>query len=255
VNKLAADETSATDGERVVTAKHRNHVWHVDLTVVPTGGGLWTPWVPFALPQCWPFCWWLAVVIDHFSRKTIGFAVFRKQPTAAEVRTFLEGAMSRAKVKPKYLISDKGSQFWKCEAYEAWCESHGIKPRFGAVGKHGSIAVIERFLRTVKEGMRKIVMPLRCDDFRNELVAFVDWYNEYRPHAFLCGRTPNEVYFRRYAASRKPRIEPRSRWPRGSPCAKPQTLVAGQPGDRFTIQVDFHAGRRHLPIVSLNRAA
>ena len=40
-----------------------------------------------------------------------------------------------------------------------------------------------------------------------------------------------------------------------SPCARPQTLVAGQPGDRFRIRVDFHEGRRHLPIVSLRRAA
>src|SRR5438105_13138749 len=46
---------------RRVTAKYANHVWHVDLTVVPTAAGLWSSWWPFALPQCWPFCWWLAV--------------------------------------------------------------------------------------------------------------------------------------------------------------------------------------------------
>ena len=40
----------------VVTAKRRNHVWHVDLTAVPTSVGFWAPWLPFALPQCWPFC-------------------------------------------------------------------------------------------------------------------------------------------------------------------------------------------------------
>ncbi|MBP90676.1 MAG: hypothetical protein CMJ64_28855, partial [Planctomycetaceae bacterium] len=39
---------------RVVTAKEPNHVWHVDLTTVPTGSGLWTSWLPFALPQSWP---------------------------------------------------------------------------------------------------------------------------------------------------------------------------------------------------------
>jgi hypothetical protein len=42
------------DKTRIVTAKYPNHVWHVDLTVVPTGG-FWTPWRPFALPQKWPF--------------------------------------------------------------------------------------------------------------------------------------------------------------------------------------------------------
>jgi hypothetical protein len=51
--------------ERVVTAKLPDHVWHVDLTTLPLGG-FWVPWLPFALPQRWPFCWWLALVVDHF---------------------------------------------------------------------------------------------------------------------------------------------------------------------------------------------
>ena len=51
---------------RTVTAKRPNHVWHVDLTTVPTGRGFWTAWLPFSVPQCWPFCWWVAVVVDHF---------------------------------------------------------------------------------------------------------------------------------------------------------------------------------------------
>ncbi|MDA2924332.1 helix-turn-helix domain-containing protein [Acidobacteria bacterium AH-259-L09] len=42
---------------RLVTAKRPDHVWHLDLTTVPTVSGLWASWLPFALPQCWPFCW------------------------------------------------------------------------------------------------------------------------------------------------------------------------------------------------------
>ncbi len=41
----------------VVTAKRPNHVWHVDLTVVPILRGAWAAWLPGALPQCLPFCW------------------------------------------------------------------------------------------------------------------------------------------------------------------------------------------------------
>ena len=51
--------------------------------------GMWTAWTPLALPQCWPFCWWVAVVIDHFSRRAMDVAVFKNQPTAVQVRTFL----------------------------------------------------------------------------------------------------------------------------------------------------------------------
>src|SRR5213594_2394260 len=76
---------------RVVTARHPNHLWHVDLTTVPTALGFWTSWVPFALPQVWPFCWWLAIVVDHFSRRVMGLAVYRALPSSAKVRRFLEG--------------------------------------------------------------------------------------------------------------------------------------------------------------------
>ena len=41
-----------------VVSKYPNHVWHVDLTVVSTCAGYWTPWFPFAIPQFWPFAWW-----------------------------------------------------------------------------------------------------------------------------------------------------------------------------------------------------
>ena len=44
-------------------------------------------------------------------------------------------------------------------------------------------------------------------------------------------------------------------WPRPSPCAKPQTLVAGRPGDRFELNVERFEGCQHLPIVTLRRAA
>ncbi|HEY4760007.1 MAG TPA: hypothetical protein VIH42_05445, partial [Thermoguttaceae bacterium] len=56
-------------------------------------------------------------------------------------------------------------------------------------------------------------------------------------------------------ANRKLRYEPRAAWPRASPCAVPRTLVKGQPGARLELQVTFHKGRKHLPIVSLRRVA
>ena len=104
---------------RVVTADYPDHVHHVDLTVVPTSPGLWASWLPFALPQVWPFAWWVAVVIDHFSRRAVGVAVFKKQPTSIQVRTFL--GRLYAKAKPKYIICDKGAQFW-CHGFKAWCK-------------------------------------------------------------------------------------------------------------------------------------
>ena len=52
-----------------------------------------------------------------------------------------------------------------------------------------------------------------------------------------------------------PAFEPRARWPRRLAFAKPQPLVKGQPGAVIDMTVNFVAGRRHLPRVTLNRAA
>ena len=127
---------------------------------------LWIPCLPFALPQCWPFCWWLAVVIDHFSRRVIGFAVFSKRPHSLAVRTFIGKTAARIHATPKYLICDKDSIFW-CTAFKRWCKRKAIRPRYGAIGRHGSIAVVERLIRTIKdEGTRRIVIPQRQASFR-----------------------------------------------------------------------------------------
>jgi putative transposase len=238
-----------------VTAKYPNHVWHVDLTTVPTSAGFWTSWLPFALPQCWPFCWWLAIVLDHYSRRALGFAVFVRPPTSNKVRAFLGQVVAKIGAPPRHLITDRGKQF-SSKSFRSWCRHHAIRQRFGAVGKPGSIAVIERFIRTLKEWIR--LLPIRSLVHRavyREAGLFIAWYNADRPHTTLKGVTPDEVYFRRRPACRQPRFEPRPGWPRSSPCAKPQVLVKGQPGARLELAVEFVSHRRHLPRISLKRAA
>jgi hypothetical protein len=123
---------------RTVTAKRPNHVWHVDITVIPTQMGFWCPWLPFALPQAWPFCWWLAVVLDHYSRRALGFALFRSAPTSEALRVFLGRTFPAAGMAPRHLISDKGRQFFPSQGYRRWCRRNQIKPRFGAVGQMGA---------------------------------------------------------------------------------------------------------------------
>jgi len=237
---------------RVVTADYPDHVHHVDLTVVPTSSGLWASWLPFALPQAWPFAWWIAIVIDHFSRRAMGVTVFKKQPTSVQVRTFL--GRLYAKARPKYIVCDKGSQFW-CDGFKAWCKRGGITPRFDAVGQYGSIAVLERFIRTLKEECtRRVAVPLRRDRMREEVVCHLDWYNQHRPHDYLDGRTPDEVYYGRRAAILAARVEPRASWPATAPCAAPHVPVQGVRGQVLRLIVEYHAGGKHLPVVKLAAA-
>jgi transposase InsO family protein len=182
---------ATTPSSRTVTAKRPNHVWHVDLTTVSTQAGFWCSWLPCALPQCWPFCWWMIVLVDHYSRRVMGCAVFKQEPTAVALRAFLGRAIHAAGTAPRHLISDQGSQFWPTAGYKHWCRRKGIRPRFGAVGEHGSIALIERLIWTLKDGLsHRMPIPLRREAMRQELHWLVGWYNEHRPHTTLQGRTP-----------------------------------------------------------------
>ena len=131
-----------------------------------------------------------------------------------------------------------------------------MRPRFGAIGEHGSIAVIERLILTLKQGIGWLTLvPLRRRAFLRELRYLASWYNSHRPHMTLGGRTPDEVYHRLCPMNRQPRFEPRAAWPRGSGCAKPVTLVKGKPGVGLGCQITFQGKRRHLPVVALKRAA
>jgi putative transposase len=248
-----APRTNRPSMQKSVTAKSPNHVWHVDLTTVPTIGGFWISWWPFAIPQRWPFCWW---VVDHFSRRAIGSAHFKKEPTARDMTTFLGGVRRRIKRWPAHLITDHGVQF-TADKFGAWCRRRGIQQRFGAIGKYGSLAVIERFIKSMKnECTRPLpVVPLASVAFGRELDHYAAWYNAERPHSRFGAPTPDEVYFGSFPACRRPRFEPRTHWPRRSPCAGPHALVRGRPGAVVELHVTYHAGRKHLPVVSLKRVA
>jgi transposase InsO family protein len=90
---------------------------------------------------------------------------------------------------PRYIVTDQGSQFQG--DYRRWCARHGVRPRFGAVGKKGSIAVIERFFRSLKgECCRRILVPCTLEAMVAELDLYLRWYNECRPHRALGGLTP-----------------------------------------------------------------
>jgi putative transposase len=219
---------------RTFFARYPNQVWNIDLTIIPTSDGFWISWLPNAISQVWPFCWWLACILDQYSRCVVGFAVFKKQPTAAQVRDFLKRAVHKSGSKPKHIITDKGTQF-KSKTFRKWCKRRHIGLRYGTVGRYGSIAIIERFFRTLKkEWLRKIIIPLDTNSMRMKLTTYIKWYNCYRPHQGLYGATPAEIYD-----------------------SKPQKADALtlRPDDKLELLVSFHEGEKLLPIVRLRKAA
>ena len=77
-------------------------------------------------------------------------------------------------------------------------ERRSILPRLGAIGKHGSIAVTERVIKTLKYGWLQCVPIIRSFDHLIELCdEFGNWYNLWRPHMKLEGLRPDDVYYDR----------------------------------------------------------
>ena len=247
---VAREHRGAVDERRrVVTAQYPHHLWHVDLTVIPTAAGFWVPWIPGAVPIIWPFAWTVAVVLDHHSRAVVAHAVYRKQPTAEQVCALLDRAILDAGRTPRHIVTDRGVQF-EAAQYLEWCRRRRVRPRFGAVGRKGSIAVVERFMRSLKsEHLRRILVPLGRTVFRREVALYVDWYNRCRPHSSLEGRTPAERLRRTPAVTSL--LETRPRYPLRRRGRKRRRRLRGT----LKLVIDHSQGRPHLPIVSLREAA
>ena len=162
---------------RQIVARYPNHVWSLDRTRV------------------WRWCiWptWVLVAIDHFSRKVVACCPL-DGPNAGWVVEALETAFRRHG-PPKHIITDQEGVFTG-EAFAEPLWDWDIKHRFGTVGKHGSIAVTERVIRTLKYDWLKRVPVITGLDHLGQLLAdFASYYNAWRPHSALRGAVPDLIH-------------------------------------------------------------
>jgi transposase InsO family protein len=173
---------AASTVPRAVRAKRPNHLWMVDLTDVKGLFGI----VTFKV----------AVVFDAFSRMPLSARVFSKEPSAAEMAR-LVSRTARQRGRPAHFISDQARCF-KGQVFRRKLWRLGVKQRFGAIGKKGSIALIERLWRTLKDtlGLR-LMGPLAAEDLMEKVEIGLLHYAHFRPHQGIGGATPAEVYFGR----------------------------------------------------------
>jgi hypothetical protein len=97
-------------------------------------------------------------------------------------------------------------------------------------------------------------VPLRLSDFNEEFIRYVVWYNEHRPHQYLHGRTPNEVYDCRFPARDDPRLEPRTKYPLKARNGNHASTLVHR-ATNLQVVVTHLDNRRHLPLVSIKQAA
>ncbi len=115
-------------------------------------------------------------------------------PNAAWTADAMEKAFRRWGA-PRHLITDRGVQFTST-AFGELLAHYAVKRRLGAVGKHGSIAVTERVIETLKyEWLRRVPLLKGFSHLSRLGSEFSLWYNAFRPHTALGGARPDDLYF------------------------------------------------------------
>lgn len=141
--------------------------------------------------------------IDCGCRTVLSLVVTRDQH-GPEVLASVEAAMVAAFGSPARvpdaveLRSDHGPQYTGRDC-AALCERWGLEHTFAPVGRPTGNAVVERFIRTMKEEVVWLRDWDSADELRAALEAWLVRYNERRPHQALGWATPAEYRARRLA--------------------------------------------------------
>jgi len=169
--------------DRDFTATAPNHVWMGDVTYIPTGTG---------------WCY-LAVLLDAFSRRIVGWAV-GTQLTAALPLAALEQAV-RTRRPPAGLLhhSDRGVQY-ACEAYQQALRTYGLEGSMSRRGDCWDNAVVESFFASLKVERLHERHVTTVEEVHQEVEDYIErFYNRQRRHSTL-GYVSPVIYELRYAA-------------------------------------------------------
>jgi transposase InsO family protein len=172
------------------------HAWRVVANLarglVPTGlDQLWVADITYVrLLEEFAF---LAVVLDAFSRRVIGWAL-DTHLRASLATAALDMAITARRPAPGSLIhhSDRGVQY-ACGEYTAILETHDIQPSMSRVGNPYDNAKAESFMKTLKQEEVDGRNYRDLEEARDAIGGFIeDVYNRQRLHSALAYRPPAE---------------------------------------------------------------
>jgi putative transposase len=125
---------------------------------------------------------YLAVVLDLFSRRIVGWSIQARQTTV--VLQALLAAVWRRKPKGRVLVhSDQGSQFTSME-WASFLKHHGLEPSMSRRGNCHDNAVAESFFNLLKrQRIRRKIYRTR-NEARADVFDYIEmFYNPTRKHA------------------------------------------------------------------------
>lgn len=153
--------------------------WMVDITYIPIHA----------------VDWYLIVLLDVYSRHIVGWELSCSM-TWRDVWRVFDFAMEDWGLRDCHeklrLHSDNGSQL-KAKKLRQWLKDLGVLQDFSRPRIPEDLAILERFMRTVKQG--EVYPGEYADQYeaRDGLGQFIDYYNHRRPHQSLGYVTPYDM--------------------------------------------------------------
>ena len=153
-----------------------NQIWVTDITYIKTREG----WL------------YLAIVLDLFSRKVIGWSMQPEMKTDLVIRALLMALWRRRPKQDVYVHSDQGSQYTS-EAFQTFLTAHGL---IGSMSRRGQCldnAVAESFFGSLKTERVKRKIYATRDEARSDLFDYIEmFYNRQRLHSQLDYMSPEQ---------------------------------------------------------------
>jgi transposase InsO family protein len=135
---------------------------------------------------------WIGGVFDACSRSLLAHGTCMAEPTAKFATRLKADARRTVGRAPRHSISDQGAQFTS-RRFQKHLSRLGTRHRYCAVGKHGSIALLERFWLSLKSSLPWTWCIFGTAEALQRHVSVVaKGYNTERPHTALRGATPDD---------------------------------------------------------------
>ena len=174
--------------QRCFTAERPDRLWVADITYVPTLAGFL----------------FLAVVMDVFSRRIVGWAMATHLRTEL-ILDALNMAIYQRRPQDVSHHSDQGAQYTSI-AFGARCKEAGIRPSMGSVGDCFDNAMCESFFATLE---CELLDRSRFETQAEAKMAIFDfiegWYNPHRRHSSIAYLSPVN-YERRICPTLNPQL-------------------------------------------------
>jgi len=188
VTTVKGDGRQAPDlVQRDFTAEAPDRLWVADITYIPT-------WAGFL---------YLAVVLDAFSRRIVGWSMATTLATQLVLDALNMALVTR---RPKEVIhhSDQGSQYTSI-AFGQRCREAGVRPSMGSVGDAYDNAMCESFFATLECELLDRCRFKTQAEARSAVFAFIEgFYNLRRRHSSIGYLSPIDYERRHQAAAAVP---------------------------------------------------